>query len=130
MSKTMETLDEVKQALPNPELYVILNGQPTNTQVVWRSLVNVRLVKAAVHKLKQINWLYKDVDPDSVDDATKKVVEVINNTSSKMLEKATKEDIAGFKSYTIRPNCQPSLTLTNLNYLTSRKILWTTDKSI
>ena len=102
MSKTMETLDEVKQALPNPELYVILNGQPTNTQVVWRSLVNVRLVKAAVHKLKQINWLYKDVDPDSVDDATKKVVEVINNTSSKMLEKATKEDIAGFQSYTIR----------------------------
>ena len=98
----METLDEVKQALPNPELYVILNGQPTKTQVVWRSLVNVRLVKAAVHKLKQINWLYKDVDPDSVDDATKKVVEVINNTSSKMLEKATKEDIAGFQSYTIR----------------------------
>ena len=42
----------------------------TNTQVVWRSLVNVRLVKAAVHKLKQINWLSKDVDPDSVDDAT------------------------------------------------------------
>ena len=58
------------------ELNVILNGQPTNTQAVWRSLVNVRLVKAAVHKLKQINWLYRDVDPDSVDDATKKVVEV------------------------------------------------------
>ena len=102
MSKTLETLSEVKETLPNPELYVILNGQPTDSKLVWRSLLNIRLVKAAVHKLKEINWLYKDVDPDSVDDATKNVIEVVNNTTSKMLEKATKEDIAGFQSYTIR----------------------------
>ena len=99
MSKTLETL---KETLPNPELYVILNGQPTDSKLVWRSLVNIRLVKAAVHKLKEINWLYKDVDPHSVDAATQKVIEVVNNTTSKMLEKATKEDIAGFQSYTIR----------------------------
>ena len=59
MSKTLETLSEVKKTLPNPELYVILNGQPTDSKLVWRSLVNIR---AAVHKLKEINWLYRDVD--------------------------------------------------------------------
>ena len=81
MSKTLETLAEVKETLPNPELYMILNGQPTDSKLVWHSLVNIRLVKAAVHKLKEINWLYKDVDPHSVDAATQKVIEVVNNTT-------------------------------------------------
>ena len=49
-----------------------------------------------------INWLYKNVDDESVDEAAKQVVEVISNTSSTMLEKATKEDIVGFQAYTIR----------------------------
>ena len=94
LNKTLETLDEVrdssKVALPNPELYVIVNGKPTKGNVVWRNL------------LTEINWLYKNVDDESVDEAAKQVVEVINNTSSTMLEKATKEDIVGFQAYTIR----------------------------
>ena len=43
--RTLETLDNVKQepcVLPDPELYIILNGKPTKSNVVWRSLVNVQ----------------------------------------------------------------------------------------
>ena len=105
-SLASETLDEVrdssKVALPNPELYVIVNGKPTKGKVVWRNLVNVNQIKTAVQKLTEINWLYKNVDDESVDEAAKQVVEVINNTSSTMLEKPTKEDIVGFQAYTIR----------------------------
>ena len=39
-------------ALPDPELYIIVNGKPTKSKIVWRSLVNVAHINAAVHKLK------------------------------------------------------------------------------
>ena len=55
-----------------------------------------------MQKLKEINWLYNNVDDESVDEAATQVVEVINNTSSTMLEKATKEYIVGVQAYTIR----------------------------
>ena len=109
MAKTLDTLDKVEHssqaimsALPNPELYIILNGKPTKQKFVWRSLVNVKDVKAAVEKLKEINFLYSTVDHQSVDDAAKNIIEVVNNTTSHMLEKATESDIAGFQAYTIR----------------------------
>ena len=89
-------------ALPEPELYIIVNGRPTKGEVVWRSLVNVDLVKTATTTLKEINWLYKDVDVESVDEAVKRVVEVTNSASSTMLQKASTDDIAGFQAYTIR----------------------------
>ena len=89
-------------ALPNPELYIILNGKPTKQKFVWRSLVNVNDVKAAVEKLKEINFLYSTVDRESVDDAAEEIIEVVNNTTSQMLERATASDIAGFQAYTIR----------------------------
>ena len=60
LKKTFETLDQVKmtskgeEALPDPELYIIVNGKPTTSKVVWRSLVNVNNVKTAVRKLKEI----------------------------------------------------------------------------
>ena len=65
---------------------------------MWRNLVNVSQIKTAVQKLTKINWLYKNVDDESVDELAKQVVEVINNTSSTILEKATKEDIVWFSS--------------------------------
>ena len=106
LNKTLETLDQVKHcgdtALPDPELYIIVNGRTTKSKVVWRSLVNVNRVKAAIQKLKESNWLYKEVDDDSVDEAAKKVIEVTNSTTSTMLEKASKDDIAGFQAFTIR----------------------------
>ena len=100
-NKTLETLDQVKQsgytALPDPELYIIVNGRPTKSKVVWHGLIDVNCVKAAIQKLKESNWLYKVVDDDSIDEAAKKVIEVRNGTSSTMLEKATDDDIAGFQ---------------------------------
>ena len=104
-NKTLKTLEEVEHpstALPEPELYIIVNGRPTKGEVVWRSLVNVDLVKTATKTLKEINWLYKDVDVESVDKAVKRVVEVTNSASSTMLQKASADDIAGFQAYTIR----------------------------
>ena len=67
LKKTLETLDQVEQSddLPNPELYIIVNGKPTKSKVVWRSLVDVNRVKAAINILKSSNWLYKDVNNDS-----------------------------------------------------------------
>ena len=108
MRKTLETLDQVKHtsdaklALPNPELYIIVNGRPTKSKVVWRTLVDVNAVKTAIKRLREINWLYREVHDESVDEAAKQVIEVTKNTSSTMLEKASDNDIAGFQAFTIR----------------------------
>ena len=108
LSKTVHTLEQVQDndsdnfALPSPELYIILNGKPTKNRVVWRSLVDVNRVKTALQKLKEINWLYKGINSDSVDDTAQHVIEVTNSATSIMLEKATSEEVAGFQAYTIR----------------------------
>ena len=89
LGKTLETLDQVNHpvtSLASPELYIIVNGKPTTNKMVWRSLVNVKDIKGAVEKLRQINWLYKDVDDSSLDTTLKEVVEVVSNASSTMLE--------------------------------------------
>ncbi len=52
-NKTLDTLDQVEassdDALPDPELYIIVNGRPTKGRVLWHSLVDVNRVKAAMH---------------------------------------------------------------------------------
>ena len=65
-------------------------------------MVDANQVKQALQKLKQINWLYKDVHEDSVDEAAKQVIEMVSSTSSTMLEKATTDEINAFQAYTIR----------------------------
>ena len=45
-------------------------------------------------KLREINWLYKHIHENSVDEAVREVLEVVKNTTSTMLQKATNEDIA------------------------------------
>ena len=66
-------------------------------------MVDINSVKAAFAKLKEINWLYGNLDQnESLDDVSKKVVEVANSATSTMIEEATDEDIVGFQSYTIR----------------------------
>ncbi len=52
--------------------------------------------------MKEINWLYKDVDDDSVDESAKRVIEVCDSATGEMIEKVTPQDIAGFQAYTIR----------------------------
>ena len=69
LNKTWDTLSEVELgrtdllvALPDPQLYIIVNGVPTKDKIVWQTLVDVNAVKLAIKKLKEINWLYKNVD--------------------------------------------------------------------
>ena len=100
LNKTLETIQETSEsqntALPNPELYIIVNGRPTKRKVVWRSLVNVHHIKAAINTLRSCNWLYTSVQDSSVDEH---IIEVANNATSKMLEKASVDEI---EAYTIR----------------------------
>ena len=104
LEKTLDTFDEVDNnvSLVSPELYIIVNGKPSRSNAVWRTLVDVNEIKKAFQKLKEMNWLYKDVREDSVDEAVQEVVEVVKKTSSTVLEKTTKEDISNLQCYTIR----------------------------
>ena len=123
-ANTMETLEKVKDTclLPSPELYIIVNGKG---KVVWCSLVDVNDLTAAVQKVQQINWLYKDIDEQSLDQVTKQVKEVTSNTTSTMLVKATKEDVAKFPvqyhSKTWTTSCQLGQMLTSIKSRMSRK---------
>ena len=119
LKRTLETLEQVqapaaknvpyasqvggrKSQLPNPELYIIVNGKPKSGQVIWQTLVNVNAIKVAVNKLKQINWLYQECSDNCVDDAAKQIIETVSNPSIPMLVKASKKDVADFQAYTIR----------------------------
>ena len=83
-------------------VYIIVNGTRTKNTAMWWTLVDVNQIKQALRKLKPINWLYKRVHDDSVDEAAKQVFEVVSSTTSTMLDKATTNDIDVFQSYTIR----------------------------
>ena len=52
--------------------------------------------------LKLCNWLYRDVDSESINETTKHIIEVLNTATGSMLEKASKDDVAAFQAYTIR----------------------------
>ena len=82
LDKTLQTLEEVGEntTLASPELYVIVNGRPTKSKVVWRTMIDVNHIKAAASKLREINWLYKHIHEDSVDEAVREVVEVVKTT--------------------------------------------------
>ena len=46
----LQTLEEVaSEALPDPELYLIVNGVPSKNKVVWQSIVEQ--LKVATQKL-------------------------------------------------------------------------------
>ena len=64
--------------------------------------MNVEHVKAAVKKLRETNWLYADVEDTSIDDASRRVIECVSDTTSQMLVKASAEDVNSFQAYTIR----------------------------
>ena len=54
-NNTVETVDEViaSKVLPEPELYIIVNGKPTKNIVLWRDLVDVEDLKAAIEVLER-----------------------------------------------------------------------------
>jgi len=92
----------VYDILPDPQLFILIDGRPTKDKVVWQSLVDVNGVKDAVQCLKQINWLYKTVDEESINDAAKTAFEAIGHTNSTLLEKASEQDVLTLSHYTIR----------------------------
>ena len=97
-----DVLSESVDVLPDPELYILLDGRPTKDKVVWQSLVDVNDIKRAVKKLKETNWLYKNIDENRVDDAAKNTIEVVSSTTSSLIEKCSNADIAELDAYTIR----------------------------
>ena len=52
-------------ALPNPELFIIVNSKTKSNKMVWQSLINVGSLKGALRKLKDINWLYANIDENN-----------------------------------------------------------------
>ena len=129
LKKTLETLGDVNPGnyslsqrgdidphvpLPDPELYIMVNGIPSEKKVIWRSIVDVNTVKGAIQKLREINWLYKDVDDTSIDNVAKQVIKSADSATSTMLVKASKEDVSSFQSYTIRTLNQKQSTLSDI----------------
>ena len=102
--KAIKTLAE--SDLPKPELYVIVDGAPTKEKVIWRSFIDIKKIKAALNKLKDINWLYRNVKLDSVEESAEKdiVIEETSSASSEMVRKVKNkaEYTAGLQAYTIR----------------------------
>ena len=88
----------------------------SKNKILWQSIVSVDHIKAAVQKLKEINWLYADVDDSSIDDASQRVIECVNDTHSTMLVKATAEDVSSFQAYTIRRLDQKQSTMANTEH--------------
>ena len=61
--------------------------------------------KAALTKLKEINWLCRDVQPDKVEKSTDDlVIEVANSATSKTIEKVANksEYLVGLQTFTVR----------------------------
>ena len=111
--KTQELLDsiempqdlasEVYSILPDPHFFILLDGKPIKDKIVWQSMVDVDNVKDAVQTLKRINWLFKSVNEACVDDAAKKIAfQKVSDTSSKLLEKSSEQDMLALDHYTIR----------------------------
>ena len=87
LDRTLQTIEDVEShasvGLPDPEIYVLVSGKLSKNKLLWLSLVNV---KPAVDKLREVNWLYAAVDDSSVDDASRRVVESVSDTSSYVCE--------------------------------------------
>ena len=90
--KAKFSTDDVTSTLVDPELYIIVDGSPSKDKIVWQGLVDIDNVRHAVEKLKDTNWLYKNVDEGSVDESAKKAVEVVDSACNPILEKASDDD--------------------------------------
>ena len=49
--------DDIMSILPDPDLYIIVDGLPTKDKVVWQIIVDLDNVRHAVDKLRDIKWL-------------------------------------------------------------------------
>ena len=90
LQNTVDKLD----TLGMPKESEGVDGRPIKDKVVWQSLVDVNDIKRAVTKLKEKNWLYKNIDENSVDDTAKNTIELVSSTTSSLIEKCSNADIA------------------------------------
>ena len=105
LTNTVEKLELSECGLPKPELYVKVDGVPTNKKILWRKFIDIKEIQAALTKLKEMNWLYTDVQPDKVEKSTDDlVIEVANSATSEMIEKVSNkpEYLAGLQAFTVR----------------------------
>jgi hypothetical protein len=109
LEKMVQTLEDVKNkvdgavtGLPDPELFIIVNSKSKTSKVVWQSLIDVCALRDALRKLKDINWVYADIDEGSLDNAARRIIECVSSTSSTMLQKVSADDVSSYQSYTIR----------------------------
>uniref|UniRef100_A0A1X7TFU7 Uncharacterized protein n=1 Tax=Amphimedon queenslandica TaxID=400682 RepID=A0A1X7TFU7_AMPQE len=89
----MDTLNEVgieSNYLPNSQLYIIINEQRTKSHNVWRNLVNIYKINAALRKLKEKKWIYRNADDYSIEELCNNVIEVVSNTNCKKCLKKQK----------------------------------------
>uniref|UniRef100_A0A1X7TRW1 Uncharacterized protein n=1 Tax=Amphimedon queenslandica TaxID=400682 RepID=A0A1X7TRW1_AMPQE len=77
--KTLNVVGIDSNHLPNPVNFNIINGQHTKSKNVWRTL-----------------------DDNSIDESSKNVIQVVSNTTSKMLENAHDQDLEGLLAHTIK----------------------------
>ena len=68
--------------LPDPELYITVEGRLTKDKIVWQGIVDVDNVRHANDKLRDLNWLYRTLDESRVDEAAKKTIEVVSSASN------------------------------------------------
>ena len=73
-------------------------GSPQNIALFHRP-IGCKCCKDSHTNTEAKNWLYVDADNASVDEAARKVIEVMRNASSTMLKKASVDDIS--KAFTI-----------------------------
>ena len=70
-----------------------------SNKMLWQSFDNL---KAALKKLREINLLYANVAENSLDNASRHIIEAVSDTTSKMLAQVSTDDVSQYQSYTIR----------------------------
>ena len=68
--------------MASPELYIIVNGRPTKSKVVWRTLVDVNHIKAAVSVFVLINDMAVAAIVDMLHHKGTNISHVLNNLKS------------------------------------------------
>ena len=104
------------QTVPIPTELAVLDL--LSRQLIQRAKCYQTIVRLDTYTGKvpiYIDWLYKDVNNESVDEATKHIIEVSNTATARMLEKASREDFR-LTLYGISIiSCLLLLTLNNTN---------------
>uniref|UniRef100_A0A1X7V743 Uncharacterized protein n=1 Tax=Amphimedon queenslandica TaxID=400682 RepID=A0A1X7V743_AMPQE len=66
----------IKQLMHN---LILLLMESLVNQIMSGDLVDVNKMKAALRKLKEINWLYRNIDDNSINESSKNVIQLVSN---------------------------------------------------